>query len=157
MPCLQMDLPATQDVPAHLSKVLKTMKVPLSALQPTNDLDLATVESMETFLAGYGGCLLVASHDRAFMEGLDRLFVLRGDGVVRLFEGLYSEVATLTPPPPQISWSPDAVHCMSTLCPCCRQNTESCHQQSSASDGYLAYFCLKPSAYAVPGDCPIGG
>ena len=102
MPCLQMDLPATQDVPAHLSKVLKTMKVPLSALQPTNDLDLATVESMETFLAGYGGCLLVASHDRAFMEGLDRLFVLRGDGVVRLFEGLYSEVATLTPPPPRL-------------------------------------------------------
>ena len=47
---------------------------------------------MESFLAGYGGCLLVASHDRAFMEGLDRLFVLRGDGVVRLFEGSYSEV-----------------------------------------------------------------
>ncbi len=62
-------------------------------MQPTNDLDLATVESMESFLAGYGGCLLVASHDRAFMEGLDRLFVLRGDGVVRLFEGPYSEVA----------------------------------------------------------------
>ena len=61
-------------------------------MQPTNDLDLATVESMESFLAGYGGCLLVASHDRAFMEGLDRLFVLRGDGVVRLFEGSYSEV-----------------------------------------------------------------
>ena len=49
---------------------------------------------MESFLAGYGGCLLVASHDRAFMEGLDRLFVLRGDGVVRLFEGPYSEVAS---------------------------------------------------------------
>ncbi len=51
-------------------------------MQPTNDL------------AGYGGCQLVASHDRAFMEGLDRLFVLRGDGVVRLFEGSYSEVQT---------------------------------------------------------------
>lgn len=60
--------------------------------QPTNDLDLATVESLEAFLASYGGCLLVASHDRAFMEGLDRMFVLRGDGVVRLFEGSYSEV-----------------------------------------------------------------
>lgn len=62
--------------------------------QPTNDLDLATVESLEGFLASYGGCLLVASHDRAFMEGLDRMFVLRGDGVVRLFEGSYSEVCT---------------------------------------------------------------
>ncbi|KAK9917578.1 hypothetical protein WJX75_006012 [Coccomyxa subellipsoidea] len=59
--------------------------------EPTNDLDLATVESLEGFLASYGGCLLVASHDRAFMEGLDRMFVLRGDGVVRLFEGSYSE------------------------------------------------------------------
>ena len=57
------------------------------------------MESMESFLAGYGGCLLVASHDRAFMEGLDRLFVLRGDGVVRLFEGPYSEVASCPPPP----------------------------------------------------------
>ena len=56
------------------------------------------MESMESFLAGYGGCLLVASHDRAFMEGLDRLFVLRGDGVVRLFEGPYSEVASCPPP-----------------------------------------------------------
>lgn len=64
----------------------------LPAMQPTNDLDLSTIESMESFLASYGGCLLVASHDRAFMEGLDRLLVLRGDGVVRLFEGSYSEV-----------------------------------------------------------------
>lgn len=52
------------------------------------------MESLEGFLASYGGCLLVASHDRAFMEGLDRMFVLRGDGVVRLFEGSYSEVWT---------------------------------------------------------------
>lgn len=61
-------------------------------LQPTNDLDLATIESLEGFLAGYSGCLLVASHDRAFMDGLDRLLVLQGDGLVRLFEGSYSEV-----------------------------------------------------------------
>ena len=60
--------------------------------QPTNDLDLGTVESLESFLAEYQGCLLVASHDRAFMAGLDRLFVLKGDGLVRLFEGSYSEV-----------------------------------------------------------------
>lgn len=71
--------------------------MPVITVQPTNDLDLGTVESMESFLAGYGGCLLVASHDRAFMEGLDRLFVLRGDGVVRLFEGPYSEVGIHLP------------------------------------------------------------
>ena len=66
-------------------------------LQPTNDLDLGTVESLESFLAEYKGCLLVASHDRAFMAGLDRLFVLKGDGLVRLFEGSYAEVRA----PPQ--------------------------------------------------------
>lgn len=70
--------------------------------QPTNDLDLATVESLEGFLAGYGGCLLVASHDRAFMEGLDRMFVLRGDGLVRLFEDSYSEVSALCAAAPVI-------------------------------------------------------
>jgi len=66
-------------------------------------LDLATVESLEGFLAGYGGCLLVASHDRAFMEGLDRMFVLRGDGLVRLFEGSYSEVRAIYVLQPLIS------------------------------------------------------
>ncbi|CAL5223735.1 g6295 [Coccomyxa viridis] len=75
----------------QLAAVLMSRPNLLILDEPTNDLDLATVESMESFLAGYGGCLLVASHDRAFMEGLDRLFVLRGDGVVRLFEGPYSE------------------------------------------------------------------
>ena len=66
--------------------------------QPTNDLDLATVESLEGFLAGYAGCLLVASHDRTFMAGLDRLFVLQGDGLVRLFEGSYAEARSSATP-----------------------------------------------------------
>ena len=61
--------------------------------EPTNDLDLQTVEVVEELLSEYKGCLLVVSHDRAFMENLaDRLFVVSGDGLVRLYDGLYSEV-----------------------------------------------------------------
>lgn len=60
--------------------------------EPTNDLDLQTVEVVEELLSDYKGCLLVVSHDRAFMENLaDRLFVVSGDGLVRLYDGLYSE------------------------------------------------------------------
>ena len=61
--------------------------------EPTNDLDLQTVEVVEDMLADYKGCLLVVSHDRAFMEHLaDKLFVVTGDGFVRLYNGAYSEV-----------------------------------------------------------------
>ncbi|CAG9460031.1 unnamed protein product [Pedinophyceae sp. YPF-701] len=60
--------------------------------EPTNDLDLDTVEALEGVLASYGGTLVVVSHDRAFLEGCaDRLFVLEGDGEVRLFDGPYGE------------------------------------------------------------------
>ena len=62
--------------------------------EPTNDLDLQTVEVVEELLSDYKGCLLVVSHDRTFMENLaDRLFVVTGDGLVRMFDGLYSEVS----------------------------------------------------------------
>ena len=55
---------------------------------------------MEELLAGYKGVLLVVSHDRRFMQTLtDRLFVLEGDGYVRLFDGLYNEVRGLYPVP----------------------------------------------------------
>ena len=71
--------------------------------EPTNDLDLQTVEVVEELLSEYKGCLLVVSHDRTFMENLaDRLFVVTGDGLVRMFDGLYSEVRPIrvNPPPP---------------------------------------------------------
>ena len=62
--------------------------------EPTNDLDLTSVEALEALLADFAGCVLTVSHDRAFMAGAAaRLFVLRGDGVVRLFEGSYEEVS----------------------------------------------------------------
>ncbi len=60
--------------------------------EPTNDLDLLTLQKLEDFLQGYGGCLLVVSHDRFFMdEVVDQLFVFQGEGNVKGFMGNYSQ------------------------------------------------------------------
>ncbi|MCF0201485.1 MAG: ABC-F family ATP-binding cassette domain-containing protein, partial [Bacteroidales bacterium] len=60
--------------------------------EPTNDLDLLTLQKLEDFLRGYKGCLLVVSHDRFFMdEVVDQLFVFQGDGEVKGFMGNYSQ------------------------------------------------------------------
>lgn len=60
--------------------------------EPTNDLDLPTLSVLENFLSEYGGCLLIVSHDRYFMDRLvDHLFVFEGDGVVRDFPGNYTQ------------------------------------------------------------------
>jgi ATP-binding cassette subfamily F protein uup len=60
--------------------------------EPTNDLDLQTLQLLEEFLLDYPGCILLVSHDRYFMDKLvDHLFVFEGDGVVRDFPGNYSQ------------------------------------------------------------------
>lgn len=60
--------------------------------EPTNDLDLLTLNKLEEFLAGFGGCLIVVSHDRYFMDKLvDHLFVFEGNGNIRDYNGTYSE------------------------------------------------------------------
>lgn len=60
--------------------------------EPTNDLDLPTLTVLENFLSEFGGCLLIVSHDRYFMDRLvDHLFVFEGNGVVRDFPGNYSQ------------------------------------------------------------------
>ena len=60
--------------------------------EPTNDLDIATLNVLESFLMDYPGCLLVVSHDRYFMDKIvDYLFVFRGEGVVENFPGNYSD------------------------------------------------------------------
>jgi ABC transport system ATP-binding/permease protein len=60
--------------------------------EPTNDLDLPTLEVLEEFLTQFQGCLMLVSHDRYFMDKLvDHLFVFEGDGIVRDFPGNYSE------------------------------------------------------------------
>ena len=60
--------------------------------EPTNDLDLLTLQKLEDFLRGYKGCLLVVSHDRYFMDQVvDQLFVFQGDGKVKGYMGNYSQ------------------------------------------------------------------
>jgi len=63
--------------------------------EPTNDLDLPTLSVLENFLQDYGGCLVIVSHDRYFMDRLvDHLFVFEGGGSVRDFPGNYSQFRT---------------------------------------------------------------
>ena len=60
--------------------------------EPTNDLDLQTLQILEEFLQEYQGCILLVSHDRYFMDKLvDHLFVFEGEGVIRDFPGNYSQ------------------------------------------------------------------
>lgn len=60
--------------------------------EPTNDLDIVTLNVLESFLLDYPGCLLVVSHDRYFMDKIvDHLFIFRGDGVIEDFPGNYSD------------------------------------------------------------------
>ncbi|MBR5603239.1 MAG: ABC-F family ATP-binding cassette domain-containing protein [Bacteroidales bacterium] len=60
--------------------------------EPTNDLDLLTLQKLEDYLRTYKGCLLVVSHDRFFLdETVDQLFVFEGDGKVKGFMGNYSQ------------------------------------------------------------------
>ena len=60
--------------------------------EPTNDLDIDTLNVLEEFLESYDGCILVVTHDRYFMDTLvDSLFVFEGDGYVRPFNGNYQD------------------------------------------------------------------
>ncbi len=60
--------------------------------EPTNDLDLPTLNRLEEFLESYEGCLLVVSHDRSFLENIvDFFLILDGSGTVRGFSGSWSE------------------------------------------------------------------
>lgn len=63
--------------------------------EPTNDLDIVTLNVLENFLLDFPGCLLVVSHDRYFMDKIvDHLFVFRGEGMVEDFPGNYSDFRT---------------------------------------------------------------
>ena len=60
--------------------------------EPTNDLDIVTLEVLEEYLQEFKGSLLIVSHDRHFLDRLaDHLFVFCGDGVVKDFIGNYTE------------------------------------------------------------------
>ncbi len=60
--------------------------------EPTNDLDIVTLNVLESFLLDFPGCLLVVSHDRYFMDKIvDHLFVFRGEAQIEDFPGNYSD------------------------------------------------------------------
>jgi len=63
--------------------------------EPTNDLDVITLNVLESFLLDFPGNLIVVSHDRYFMDKIvDSLFVFRGDGIVENFPGNYTDYRT---------------------------------------------------------------
>ena len=64
--------------------------------EPTNDLDVMTLQVLEDFLEDYPGCLVVVTHDRYFMDRLvDHLFVFEGNGQIRDFNGTHAEYRAL--------------------------------------------------------------
>ncbi|MEM9823881.1 MAG: ABC-F family ATP-binding cassette domain-containing protein, partial [Bacteroidota bacterium] len=64
--------------------------------EPTNDLDILTLNILEEFLMDFPGCLIVVSHDRYFMDKLvDHLFILEGKGRVKDYNGNYSDYRTI--------------------------------------------------------------
>lgn len=60
--------------------------------EPTNDLDILTLNVLESYLERFGGCLIVVSHDRYFMDKVvDHLLVFEGEGRIRDFPGNYTQ------------------------------------------------------------------
>ncbi|MEL6863428.1 MAG: ABC-F family ATP-binding cassette domain-containing protein, partial [Bacteroidota bacterium] len=60
--------------------------------EPTNDLDIITLNVLEDFLMDFPGCLLVVTHDRYFMDKLvDHLFIFEGEGKIKDFNGSYAQ------------------------------------------------------------------
>jgi ATP-binding cassette subfamily F protein uup len=76
----------------HLLTVLVKNPNFLILDEPTNDLDLLTLNILEDFLLHYKGCLVVVSHDRYFMDKLiDHIFIFEGEGEIKDYNGRYSE------------------------------------------------------------------
>ena len=72
--------------------------------EPTNDLDIVTLNVLESFLMDFPGCLIVVSHDRYFMDKIvDHLFVFRGDGFIEDFPGNYSDFRSYEDSQPKLA------------------------------------------------------
>ena len=80
--------------------------------EPTNDLDILTLQILEEYLADFRGCVIVVSHDRYFMDKVvDHLLVFNGDGDIKDFPGNYTqyrEWERLQPRPQNTSSSQNA-------------------------------------------------
>ena len=60
--------------------------------EPTNDLDILTLNKLEDFLANFGGCILLVSHDRYFLDRIvEHIFVFEGHGEIKDYNGSYTE------------------------------------------------------------------
>ena len=76
----------------HLAVVLMRSPNFLILDEPTNDLDIVTLGILENYLEQFGGCLIIVSHDRFFLDStVDHLFVMEGNGVIKDFPGTYNE------------------------------------------------------------------
>ena len=75
----------------HLCTVLMRNPNFLVLDEPTNDLDIQTLQVLEEYLQDFPGCVIIVSHDRYFMDKVvDHLLVFKGDGVVKDFPGNYT-------------------------------------------------------------------
>ena len=76
----------------YLCKVLMTNPNFLVLDEPTNDLDIQTLQIFEEYLQDFPGCVIVVSHDRYFMDKVvDHLLVFKGKGVIKDFPGNYTQ------------------------------------------------------------------
>jgi len=76
----------------HLMKVLMQNPNFLILDEPTNDLDIDTLNVLEEFLENFPGVLILVSHDRYLLDKMsDQLFIMEGNGQVKIFNGNYSE------------------------------------------------------------------
>ena len=76
----------------HLMSVLFLNPNFLILDEPTNDLDLQTLRTLEEFLLEYPGCILIVSHDRYFMDRMvEHLFAFEGEGVIKDYPGNYTQ------------------------------------------------------------------
>ena len=72
--------------------------------EPTNDLDIVTLNVLENFLLEFPGCVIVVSHDRYFMDKVvDHLLVFRGDGIIEDFPGNYTDFRVYEDSQPVVS------------------------------------------------------
>ena len=80
----------------HLLTILMSNPNFLILDEPTNDLDIVTLNILEDYLLQFPGCLIIVSHDRYFMDKLvDHMFVFEGEGKIKDFNGNYSEYREL--------------------------------------------------------------